>query len=77
MAKEDLTTQLRLEIKAQLSKVTKANSPNMWAEIHSRGGKLNVQGYARIEAKLIQRIISGQITPSAAVPQLEQEFEMM
>ena len=77
MPKEDLTHRLRLEIKAQLSKITKANSPNIWAAIHTSGGKLNLQGYARIEAKLIQRIISGQITPAAAVPQLEQEYELL
>ena len=77
MPKEDLTYELRLEIKAQLSRVTKANSPNIWAEIHKPDGTLNLQGYARIEAKLIQRIISGQITPAAAVPQLEQEYDLM
>ena len=77
MSKDDLTNKLRLEIKVQLSQVTKANSPKIWAEIHTPGGKLNMQGYARIEAKLIQRIIFGQITPSAAIPQLEQEYELM
>ena len=77
MAKNDLEHQLRLEIKEQLSKVTKANSPNIWAEIHKLDGTLNSSGYARIEAKLIRRIISGQLTPAAAIPQLEQEYDLM
>ena len=77
MSKEDLTNQLRLEIKAQLSRVTRANSPNIWVAIHKPDGKLNLNGYAKIEAKLIQRIIVGQITPAAAIPQLEQEYDLM
>jgi hypothetical protein len=78
MAKnEDLTDQLRLDIKLQLSRITKANSPHIWTAIHKRDGSLNMMGYARIEGELIQKIISGQITPAAAIPQLEQEYELM
>jgi len=77
MATNDLEHQLRLEIKEQLSKVTKANSPNIWAEIYKPDGTLNLPGYARIEAKLIRRIISGQLIPAAAIPQLEQEYDLM
>ena len=77
MVKNNLETQLRLEIKEQLSKVTKANSPNVYAAIHNANGSLNLNGYARIESKLVQKIISGQLTPAAAVPQLEQEFDLM
>ena len=77
MAKNDLEYQLRLEIKQQLSKVTKANSPNVYAAIHKPNGSLNVQGYARLEGKLVQKIISGQLTPAAAIPQLEQELDLM
>jgi hypothetical protein len=77
MAKDDLEYQLRLEIKEQLSKVTKANSPHIWAAIHKPNGDLYLQGYARIEAKLIHKIIAGLLTPAAAVPQLEQEYELM
>ena len=77
MATKDLEYQLRLEIKNQLNKVTKANSPNIWAEIHKPDGTLNLSGYARIETKLIQRIITGQLTPAAAIPQLEQEYDLM
>ncbi|HEY4785934.1 MAG TPA: hypothetical protein VIH57_07785 [Bacteroidales bacterium] len=77
MAKNDLETQLRLEIKKQLSKITKANSPNIYAAIYTSKGALNLQGYSRIEGKLVQKIISGQLTPSAAIPQLEQELDLM
>ena len=75
MAKYDLEHQLRLEIKEQLSKVTKANSPNIYGAIHAPNGGLNLQGYARIEMRLIQRIIAGQLTPAAAIPQLESEMD--
>lgn len=77
METDNLEQRLRLEIKEQLIKVTKANSPNIWAEIHTQDGKLNLRGYARIETILIHRIISGQLTPAAAIPQLEQEYELM
>jgi hypothetical protein len=77
MAKNDLEYQLRLEIKEQLSKVTKANSPNIYSAIRSANGNLNVNGYTRIESKLVQKIISGQLTPAAAVPQLEQELDLL
>jgi hypothetical protein len=75
MPKEDLTYQLRLEIKRQLGKVTKANGTNIWNEIHKPDGSLNLQGYARIEAGLIKRILAGQLTPTATIPQLECEME--
>jgi len=77
MAKNDLEYQLRLEIKEQLSKVTKANSPNVFAAIYNSNGSLNMNGYARIEGKLVQKIITGQLTPAAAIPQLEQELDLM
>ncbi len=77
MAKNDLEYQLRLEIKEQLSRVTKANSPNIYSAIYSTNGNLNVNGYARIEGKLVQKIIAGQLTPAAAVPQLEQELDLL
>lgn len=77
MSNKDLEYQLRLEIKEQLSKVSKANSPNIFTAIHNTSGSLNQHGYFRIEGKLIQKIIAGQLTPSAAVPQLEQELDLM
>jgi len=77
MAKNDLEYQLRFEIKEQLGKVTKANSPNIHAALYNSNGNLNVNGYARIEGKLVQKIIAGQLTPAAAIPQLEQELDLM
>jgi hypothetical protein len=77
MAKDDLTNQLRLEIKLQMTRITRANSPHIWAAIHKKDGSFNIMGYANIEAKLIQRVISGQVIPAAAIPQLECEYEMM
>jgi hypothetical protein len=77
MNTKDLETSLRLEIKAELQKVTKANSPLVWAKIHSPDGKLNINGYTRIESRLIDKIIAGQLIPSAAIPQLEQELDFL
>jgi len=76
MNTKDLETHLRLEIKVQLSKVTKANSPLIWTEIHKPNGTLNAVGYTRIESRIIDKIIAGQLTPSAAIPQLEQEMDL-
>jgi len=77
MGKHDLEYQLRMEIKNALSKVSKVNSPNIWAAFHSAKGVLNLKGYARIEGKIIQKIISGQLTPEGAIPQLEQEMDLI
>lgn len=77
MAKNDLEYQLRLEIKEQLSKVTRVNSPNIYASIFKGNGSLNQIGYSRIEGKLIRKIIAGQLTPAAAIPQLEQELDLL
>jgi ABC-type glycerol-3-phosphate transport system substrate-binding protein len=77
MSNKDLEYQLRIEIKAQLSKVTNANSPNVYNAIYNKNGSLDLHGYGRIESKLIQKIIAGQLTPAAAIPQLEQELDLM
>lgn len=77
MAKDDLEYRLRLEIKRQLARVTLANSPNIFAAIHKPDGNLAVKGYSRIEARLVDKIIAGQLAPAAAIPQLEQELELM
>ena len=76
MTNIELESKLRLEIKEQLSKVTHANSPLIWAEIHRPNGTLNTVGYTRIESRIIGKIITGQLTPSAAIPQLEQEMDL-
>jgi hypothetical protein len=43
--------------------------PGCWA------CSLNLQGYARIEAHIIGKVISGQLSPAAAIPQLEAEMD--
>ena len=68
---------LRIEIKEQLTLITKANSPHIWNAIHTPKGTLNVPGYMRIEKRIISKIISGQLTPSAAIPQIEQEMDLL
>jgi len=75
MKNKDLQDELRLAIKQELSKVSQANSPLIWAAIHNNKGKLNIKGYLRIEGLIINKIIAGQLTPSAAIPQLEQELD--
>jgi hypothetical protein len=77
MAKNDLEYQLRLAIKEQLSKVTRANSPHIYDAIYNGNASLNQTGYSRIEGKLIRKIIAGQLTPAAAIPQLEQELDLL
>ena len=75
MKNKDLQDELRLAIKQELSKVSQANSPLIWAAIHNSKGKLNIKGYLRIEGLIIKKIIAGQLTPSAAITQLEQELD--
>lgn len=75
MTKNNLEYQLRLEIKNQLSKFTRVNSPHIYDFIYNSKGSLNSAGYLRIEAKLVQKIIVGQLTPAAAIPQLESEMD--
>jgi hypothetical protein len=75
MKNQELQDELRLNIKAELTKVTPANSPLIWDIIHTEKGKLNVKGYQRVEAMIIKKVIEGQLTPAAAIPQLEQELD--
>jgi len=75
MKNQELQDELRLNIKAELTKVTQANSPLIWTLIHTDKGKLNVKGYLRVEAMIIKKVIAGQLTPAAAIPQLEQELD--
>lgn len=70
-----LEQDLRLNIKNELSKVTKTNSPNVWAMFHTTKGKLNQEGYAKLEQRIIKMVIAGQIPPAAVIPQIEMEFE--
>lgn len=73
----DLESQLRMVIKEELQKVTRANSPSVYAEIHSPDGELSIPGYARMEAKIINRIVHDKIHPAVAIPQIEQELSLL
>ena len=59
MKNQELQDELRLNIKAELTKVTPANSPLIWDIIHTEKGKLNVKGYQRVEAMIIKKVIAG------------------
>lgn len=71
MPDNDILIKLRENIKNELSHVTAANSPNIYAEIQS------ARGYAAVEQEIIQRMLNTQLQPAAIIPQLEQESEMM
>jgi len=64
-----LEQKLREEILQQLRKVTKVNSPHIWARIQTK------VGYLKIEGMIIQRMLSQQIVPSAIIPQMEMAFD--
>ena len=74
MKNQELQDKLRLAIKKELAKVTQANCPQIWAVVHNPKGHLNIKGYQRIEGMVIKKIIAGQLTPEAAIPQLEMEL---
>jgi len=75
MKNQQLLDDLRLEIKQELAKITKVNSPIIWSKIHDSKNNLNMKSYLRIEALIIKKIIAEELTPSAAIPQLEQELD--
>jgi len=75
MNKDSLACQLCHEIKKELGKVTRVNSPNIWNAIRFRDGRINPAGYKAIGEKLVHKIIEGQLVPAAAIPQLEEEMD--
>jgi DNA repair protein RadC len=60
--------QLRAEIYNQLKRVKASNAPNVFEKI------LSQSGYREIEQRIIYLVIHDRITPSAAVPQIENEL---
>jgi len=74
MKNQELQDKLRLAIKKELAKVTESNSPAIWKRIHNKKGFLNQKGYQQIESMVIKKMIAGQLTPQAAIPQLEMEL---
>ncbi len=67
----EIIDQLRNDIKNELSKVTAANSPNVFADIQTAAG------YSRVEKAIIEKLLATKLTPAAIIPQMEQESEMM
>ncbi len=77
MAKQDLETRLRLAIKEALGNVTKANSPAVFGFFHRDDGTVETNAYNRLENMIIEKIIATEISIDAAVPQIENELNLM
>lgn len=60
--------QLCTEINNQLSKVTPFNAPNVYRLLQTPGG------YANMEQRAINLVVRDKITPSACIPQIENEL---
>ncbi|MFP4060054.1 MAG: hypothetical protein ACLFUC_06185 [Bacteroidales bacterium] len=60
--------QLRQEIFEQLSKVNASNAPNVFKLIQTESG------YRNVEHRIINLVIRDRITPSACIPQIENEL---
>jgi DNA repair protein RadC len=60
--------QLRQEIFDQLQKVTPSNAPNVYRLIQT------VSGYRNVEQRIINLVVRDRITPSACIPQIENEL---
>jgi uncharacterized protein (UPF0297 family) len=59
---------LRHEILEQLSKVTESNAPKVYKMLQTKSG------YRNIEQRIIGIVIRDRITPSACIPQIENEL---
>ena len=70
IAKEEsgIEQQLRQEILMQLNKVTMSNTPKVFESIQTESG------YRNIEQRIINLVIRDRITPSASIPQIENEL---
>ena len=63
-----LSTELRLEIKRHLDKCTSEACPTIYKLVRIR------EGYTQIEERIIRMVIRDQITPGAAISQIEAEL---
>jgi len=77
MTKRKLETRLRLAIKNALLKVTKVNSPAVYGFLHKENGSINIEAYNRLENLVIQKSIATHISIEAAIPQIENELNLM
>ena len=59
---------IRHEILEQLSKVNESNAPKVYKMIQTESG------YRNIEQRIIGIVIRDRITPSACIPQIENEL---
>jgi DNA repair protein RadC len=66
-----IETKLRDEILKQLQRVTQANSPNLYEIIQSK------DGYKKVEEMVIRKVLHDQMIPSAVIPLIESEMEMI
>lgn len=64
----EIENALRHEILEQLSKVTQSNAPKIYKMIQTESG------YRNIEQQIIGMVIRERITPSACIPQIENEL---
>lgn len=60
--------ELRAEIYRALQNVTNENSPRLHAILQT------AKGYQQIETKIIHRMVTEQMTPSACIPHIEREY---
>lgn len=67
-AEQTIEQQLRQEIFEQLSKVNFSNAPKVFRLIQTESG------YRNIEQRIINLVIRDRITPSASIPQIENEL---
>lgn len=61
-------TQLRQEILNQLNRVTAKNTPKIYKMIQTESG------YRNVEQRIITMVVRDKITPSACIPQVENEL---
>lgn len=66
---KNAVTQLRLEIKRQLQKCDGSSTPKVCAAIQS------LEGYQKVEGQIIDLVIGQQLTPAAAIAQIEMEWQ--
>jgi DNA repair protein RadC len=63
--------QLRAEVLSQLKRVTPANSPNIHQMIQTESG------YRSAEEMIIRKVLHDQMIPSAVIPLIEQQLDMI
>lgn len=71
-AEEDAAVRaVRARVRQALSRVSRANSPNLWRMMRSR------EGYGRLEEQIIARMLRDKRIPEAIIPQMEMEWSSL